>query len=89
MIGKLDRLKASAVLVSSEVSAGDAIVCLFAAGINISAGMVCKTGLILGTLLALGTMVTSTNGCFCSVGAGAMSSDCSVGIVPSGMISRI
>jgi hypothetical protein len=88
-MGKLDRLEASAVLVSSDNSAGDAIVFLFAAGINISAGMVCKTGLILGALLALGKMVTSTTGCFCSVGAGAMSSDCSVGIVPSGMTSRI
>ncbi len=61
-MGKLDRLEASAVLVSSYVSAGDLIVCLFTAGINISAGMVFKTGLIIGTLLALGMMLTSTSG---------------------------
>jgi hypothetical protein len=90
--GKVDNLVVSAFLMvpcSSETLAGDAIVCLLAAGINISAGIVCKTGLILGALTALGTMVTSTTGCFCSLGAGVMSSDCSVSIVSSGMMSFI
>lgn len=76
-------------LCSSETSAGDAIVYLLAAGMNISAGIVCKTGLILGALFALGTIVTSTTGCFCSLGTEAMSSDCSVGMVNSGMTSLI